>query len=126
MEYNIVPIVMGAHRDDYARVSPPKSFIHVDDFETPRHLAQYLHLLDRNDTLYNEYLDWKGNGEFVNTYFWCRLCAMLHTPLLSRKSDHYRSYSNAAKWWSPNGICLPGAGRWRNKKDITHLVEDSL
>ena len=46
---------MGAHPSDYRRDAPEKSFIHVDDFDSPRELAEYLHLLDQNDDLYNEY-----------------------------------------------------------------------
>lgn len=69
---DIVPVVMGAHPDDYRAVAPPHSYIHVDDFESPRHLADYLKLLDQNDTLYNEYFAWKGTGTFINTKFWCR------------------------------------------------------
>ncbi len=53
--HDILPIVMGARREDYERSAPYKSFIHVDDFESPAQLAEYLHQLDKNDTLYNEY-----------------------------------------------------------------------
>ena len=53
--HNILPIAMGAHPSDYRRDAPEKSFIHVDDFDSPRELADYLHLLDQNDDLYNEY-----------------------------------------------------------------------
>ena len=69
---------MGAHPDDYKKVAPPNSFIHVDEFNSPRQLAEYMHILDNNDDLYNEYFRWKGTGEFINTKFVCRLCAMLH------------------------------------------------
>ena len=69
---------MGARQEDYARSAPYKSFIHVDDFESPAALAQYLHELDSNDDLYNEYFKWKGTGEMVDTKFFCRLCSLLH------------------------------------------------
>ena len=46
---------MGAAPEDYARAAPPHSFIHVDDFESAKDLAEYLHVLDKNDALYNEY-----------------------------------------------------------------------
>lgn len=58
---------MGAKRSEYERNSPKNSFIHVDDFESPKELAKYLHKLDSNDDLYNEYFKWKGTGEFINT-----------------------------------------------------------
>lgn len=58
---------MGAQRSEYEEKSPKNSFIHVDDFESPKHLAEYLLKLDSNDDLYNEYFKWKGTGEFINT-----------------------------------------------------------
>ena len=67
-----MPIVMGAHPSDYEAVAPPQSYIHVDDFESPKDLAQFLLTLDTNDDMYNSYFRWKETGEFVNTKFWCR------------------------------------------------------
>ncbi|OTF80387.1 hypothetical protein BLA29_013929, partial [Euroglyphus maynei] len=58
-DFNIIPIVMGAHPMDYRRQSPPNSFIHVDNFQSPLQLAKYLHYLDKNDDEYNKYFDWK-------------------------------------------------------------------
>jgi hypothetical protein len=53
--HDVLPIVMGARREDYERSAPYKSFIHVEDFESPAKLAEYLHKLDKDDALYNEY-----------------------------------------------------------------------
>ncbi len=69
---------MGASVAEYRKVAPYHSFIHVDEFQTTKDLADYLKLLDSNSTLYNEYFGWKGTGIFLNTRFWCRFCAMLH------------------------------------------------
>ena len=52
---DVLPVVMGARPEDYAAVAPPGSYIHVDDFPSPRHLAEYLHTLDAEDDKYNEY-----------------------------------------------------------------------
>ena len=46
---------MGARPEDYDRVAPHHSYIHVDQFRGPRHLAQYLHMLDKDDDKYNQY-----------------------------------------------------------------------
>ena len=46
---------MGAHPDDYLLSAPHHSFIHVEDFAGPKELAEYLHKLDNDDDLYNEY-----------------------------------------------------------------------
>ena len=50
---------MGARPQDYAVSAPYKSYIHVDDFDGPKELAEYLHKLDQDDQLYNEYFKWK-------------------------------------------------------------------
>lgn len=100
---------MGARPEDYAESAPVNSYIHIDDFESPKHLAQYLHKLDKNDDLYNSYFKWKGTGEFINTHFFCRLCAMLH--------DNYpmKSYRDINGWWRGPGICTTSS--WRKKKE---------
>ncbi len=49
---DIIPIVYGGA--NYSQLAPPHSYINALDF-TPETLAQYLKILDANDTLYNEY-----------------------------------------------------------------------
>ncbi|XP_074660562.1 glycoprotein 3-alpha-L-fucosyltransferase A-like [Tubulanus polymorphus] len=108
---DVLPIVYGAHKDDYERVSPPHSFIHVDDFESPKQLAEYLHILDRNDDLYNSYFRWKGTGRVVTKrFFWCRLCMLAHADDALKT----RYVSNYDRWWRPEGICKLNSGyqRW--------------
>uniref|UniRef100_A0A182T609 Fucosyltransferase n=1 Tax=Anopheles maculatus TaxID=74869 RepID=A0A182T609_9DIPT len=106
---NVLPIVMGARPEDYEASSPQKSYIHVDEFGSPKELAEYLHLLDRNDELYNSYFKWKGTGEFINTYYWCRVCAMLHDEASFRRP---KSYDDINEWWRGPGVCTNGS--WRN------------
>ncbi|KAK9719064.1 Glycosyltransferase family 10 (fucosyltransferase) C-term [Popillia japonica] len=103
---NILPIVMGARPEDYERSAPEGSYIHVDEFASPAELATYLHRLDKDNDLYNSYFRWKGTGEFINTYFWCRLCAMLHAPI---KPKHYDDVND---WWRGPGVCTSRS--WRN------------
>ncbi|XP_023336037.1 glycoprotein 3-alpha-L-fucosyltransferase A [Eurytemora carolleeae] len=71
--HDVLPIAMGARYEDYLRAAPEKSFLHVDQFKDPEALAAYLHQLDKDDDKYNEYFQWKGTGEFVNTKFFCRV-----------------------------------------------------
>ncbi|XP_057381512.1 glycoprotein 3-alpha-L-fucosyltransferase A-like [Daphnia carinata] len=113
----VLPIVMGAPRADYEKHAPEHSFIHVDDFASPKELADYLHQLDSNDTLYNEYFEWRETGQFINTYFFCRLCAMLHEAPHSPA----RSYEDFNEWWRGGTNCIKGSWRdleihRRNKK----------
>ena len=46
---------MGARLEDYAQVSPHKSFLHVDQFDGPKELVEYLLELDKDDEAYNQY-----------------------------------------------------------------------
>eukprot|EP01105_Mastigella_eilhardi_P026715 TRINITY_DN784_c0_g1_i3.p2 TRINITY_DN784_c0_g1~~TRINITY_DN784_c0_g1_i3.p2 ORF type:complete len:123 (-),score=44.48 TRINITY_DN784_c0_g1_i3:25-393(-) len=55
----MVPIVMGAPNiDDYAPT--PHSIIKATDFASPKELANYINMLDQNDALYDQYLDYKN------------------------------------------------------------------
>lgn len=61
-ERNVVPVVFGANREDYESILPPNSFIFAEDFNSTRNLANFLDKLDHNDTLYNEYFQWRRKG----------------------------------------------------------------
>ena len=61
----MVPIVMGAYKEDYEQLLPPNSYINVDDFATIKDLTDYLLYLDRNDTAYATYFAWKTTGRIV-------------------------------------------------------------
>ncbi|XP_076803196.1 4-galactosyl-N-acetylglucosaminide 3-alpha-L-fucosyltransferase FUT6-like [Clavelina lepadiformis] len=54
-----VPVVTGPRRENYEAVAPPHSFIHTDDFDSPKALVDYLNYLDSNDTAYKEYFAWR-------------------------------------------------------------------
>jgi len=79
---DMLPIVMGARPQDYTKVAPPHSYIHVDDFAGPKQLADYLHRLSNNETEYDEYFKWKKTLKIdeyrENGHFWCRLCHLLN------------------------------------------------
>ncbi|KAI0241129.1 Glycoprotein 3-alpha-L-fucosyltransferase A [Lamellibrachia satsuma] len=109
---DVVPVVMGARREDYAIAAPPRSYIHVDDFNSPQHLAKYLHKLDADHRLYNDYFRWKGTGQFIDTKFWCRVCAMLH-------GDHVQWYPDVNSWWYHNATCT--RGRWDDPSKLMAL-----
>lgn len=106
---NILPIVMGARPEDYVQAAPYRSYIHVDEFASAKELAEYLTVLDQNDELYNSYFRWKGTGEFINTFFWCRVCAMLHDEVSVTRGKWYEDVN---EWWRGAGVCSNGS--WRN------------
>ena len=108
---NVLPVVMGARREDYEAMAPPHSFIHVEDFKSARDLAAYLHLLDLDDNLYNKYFQWKNTGYFLNTKFWCRMCAMAHGVDETHAQSHW--FDDVDMWWR-NGTCVED--RWDDPK----------
>ncbi|KAH8242317.1 hypothetical protein KR032_000342 [Drosophila birchii] len=115
----VLPIVMGARPEDYEVSAPRRSYIHVDEFASPKELAEYLRILDQDDELYNSYFKWKGTGEFINTYYWCRVCATLHNEEQLRKP---RWYSDLNDWWRGAGVCTTGS--WRNFKARKDVISD--
>lgn len=93
---SVLPVVMGARREDYRRLAPPGSYIHVEDFAGPKLLAKYLRYLDSNEQAYESYFLWKKVGRFIETKFLCRVCAMLH---LSHKEKRKQVVSELVEWW---------------------------
>jgi glycoprotein 3-alpha-L-fucosyltransferase len=115
---------MGARPQDYADVAPPHSYIHVDDFRSPRDLADYLRVLDANDTLYNEYFRWKSDWVVTSdTNYWCRICGLLHSatdPDFRLSYVHW--YPDYGTWW--NGVCsgywtMQNGARWQTWKNTS-------
>ncbi|KAL5106770.1 Glycoprotein 3-alpha-L-fucosyltransferase A [Taenia crassiceps] len=75
----MVPVVLGAYKEDYESILPPHSYINVDDFNSVTKLVEYLHYLDKNDTAYAEYFAWKEYGDiYVEKRLDCRLCGFMH------------------------------------------------
>merc|ERR1711997_866023 len=92
-----------------------KSYIHVDQFAGPKELGEYLLKLDKDDELYNEYFQWKGTGEFINTKFWCRVCSVLHDKKPEPVSGRESWYADINEWWRGEGTCANEG--WRQKSD---------
>lgn len=111
LQQSLVPIVMGARPEDYKKYAPYRSYIHVDDFESPRELAEYLYELDEDDDAYNRYFQWRGTGEikFQPKNHFCELCAMLHDSKVMSTPKWIADYN---EWWHAPGICTSGS--WRN------------
>ena len=94
----IIPVVLGGA--DYSKLLPPHSVINVMDYSSPRALAEYLHKLDRNDTLYNEYFQWRNHYDSKGNEALCSLCAYLHNGTLLSKVYGYMS-----QWYSADTRC---------------------
>ncbi|XP_066269683.1 alpha-(1,3)-fucosyltransferase 7-like [Branchiostoma lanceolatum] len=98
LKFDAVPIVLGAPRKDYERFAPPNSFIHVDDFKSPRALASYLNYLDQNEDKYMEYFAWKTNPPKNLPDFkshWCEVCK----KLVQVRPTERKVYNDIDRWW---------------------------
>jgi alpha-1,3-fucosyltransferase len=103
LEAGAVPIVYGGA--DYSEYAPPHSYIHVADFISPKHLADYLKLLDANHFLYAKYFEWKKDWIVDRRPLdgWCDLCKKLND-----QDYQHKSYKDIGKWWFDEVPCIPG------------------
>jgi hypothetical protein len=99
-----IPVVYGGA--DYTQFAPLHSYINIADFKSPKELAEYLLLLDKNEALYNKHFDWKKDYEVIRKPLggWCDLCEKLNDPAQQR-----RSYRDLFKWWNEEVPCLSGS-----------------
>ena len=115
--YGAVPVVLGATKSDYEAIAPPHSFTFAEDF-SPRTLVEYLNYLDKNESAYREYLQWRTILPFsidASPLGFCQLCRVVHGINIDnlRNSKYNKSYSriplfgfpenprrvSLVKWW---------------------------
>jgi alpha-1,3-fucosyltransferase len=105
LNYNIIPIVLGGA--NYSKILPEHSYINVEDFKSPKHLAHYMKELDENNHKYLEYFDWKRDTKAVDgrnkTIAYCRLCELLNDRYYS-----FKKHFNFEEFWEPDKMCLRG------------------
>jgi len=99
LKYGVVPVVYGSA--NYSSFISKDAFINVQDFESPKHLADYLNFLDANMTAYERYFDWRFEDQIEDYRPFCDLCEMLHNVSLPAKS-----YSNMRNWWFQKSQCV--------------------
>ena len=114
LDNGIVPIVYGGA--DYTQYAPPHSYINVADFASPKQLADYLKLLDKNDALYLKYFEWRQKYKVVRSpkKGWCDLCAKLHREEPNSPDWAVKNYQDVAAWWVRQQPCYPGSSFLQN------------
>ena len=103
LQRNLVPVVLGGsgYGPDLAI---PGSFINAADFDSVKALADYLKYLDKNDTAYNAYFEWKRKYKVVKYQYWfCGLCKALHDP-----GKPVQIYSKLSVFWGVEETCKIG------------------
>ncbi|XP_047490486.1 alpha-(1,3)-fucosyltransferase 7-like isoform X2 [Penaeus chinensis] len=112
-----VPVVMGGPVESYRKILPPNSFLHIDDFETPKDLAKHIKALSENSTAYNHFHAWRREFRVSNEhayfqspiYHYCRIC-----EALNYNDPKPKVYNRMQDIWKVDGHCVPPAwmDRW--------------
>ena len=84
-----IPIVLGGADYINPKLAIPGSYINVLDFQNVKEFADYIKMLDKNDTAYNEYFKWKSNWETYEhpsgcAEFVCDMCKKLHSTNIEK------------------------------------------
>lgn len=106
LKLNVVPVVFGA--SNYSLFAPPNSIIDASQY-TPEKLAEYLQILDKNDTLYNQYFKWKEEYAIEahdGVPLACDLCEQMHNPNWQMEKKVYEQFDR----WILSG-CRKGYGQ---------------
>ncbi|KAH8245405.1 hypothetical protein KR032_009882 [Drosophila birchii] len=103
---NIVPVVFGGA--DYSRILPPHSYIDANRFETVADLALHMNYVGGDAEEYASYFWWRRHYRLGNSSPFCQLCARLHEPGFSHKSQ---SYNDIQAWWF-NSCHLESRLKW--------------
>ncbi|XP_070847698.1 4-galactosyl-N-acetylglucosaminide 3-alpha-L-fucosyltransferase 9-like [Chaetodon trifascialis] len=97
MSLGTVPVVLGPPRQQYEDHIPGDSFIHVEDFSTPKELAERLTYLDQNNSEYMRYLSWRSRFKVKRSAFGrehaCRTCRYL------QNHKWYQALHDLNKWY---------------------------
>ena len=98
----MIPVVYGA--EDIHKFAPPHSYIDTRDFKSPKHLAEYLIHLDKNDNEYISYFQWKQHfkvtrGDVGLTNVFCQYCRYM------LEDNGPRVVGNFTKWFFEDGKC---------------------
>ncbi|CAK1596184.1 unnamed protein product [Parnassius mnemosyne] len=81
-----IPVIMGPSIEDCEQLLPPNSFLHVDNYATPRDLAEEITRLSNDIPRLLTFHEWRRHFEILNEhgYFgsksrhYCRLCEALN------------------------------------------------
>ena len=100
-----IPVVFATK--DVNKTAPPHSHIDIRDFKSPKHLADYLLYLDKNDTVYMSYFNWRKDYEVKlpdcsGPTVFCHLCRYMHTNNSTKITKDYN------KWYYRKSECVNG------------------
>ena len=74
LDAGLVPVVLGYGDYKNKKLAIPGSYIDVSHFASVKELTQYLLYLDKNDTAYNSYHQWRYKYKLNNHHCMCLFC----------------------------------------------------
>ena len=86
LDTGLVPVVFGYGDYKNERLTVPGSLIDARDFATIKDLADYLLYLDKNDTAYNEYHQWRYKYTLNRHHCMCLFCEAIQNYNLAPKT----------------------------------------
>uniref|UniRef100_A0AC35TN22 Fucosyltransferase n=1 Tax=Rhabditophanes sp. KR3021 TaxID=114890 RepID=A0AC35TN22_9BILA len=128
--YNSVPIV--SVRQIYKN-SPPHSFIAMDDFESPKQLAEYLEWLIGNPKEYLKYFAYRNDGwnaQEIDKYDdnFCSLCRKIVDIKKNKNKVFHKVFYNARRHFLRTTKCFAKGYVWRKwyGKEANSLFETEI
>ncbi|KAM3964387.1 4-galactosyl-N-acetylglucosaminide 3-alpha-L-fucosyltransferase 9 [Aphomia sociella] len=81
-----IPVIMGPSAEDCERLLPPNSYLHIDNFDSPKDLAKEMIKISENNETILAFHQWRNNFKVVNehgyfgskSYHFCRVCEALN------------------------------------------------
>ncbi|CAF0850968.1 unnamed protein product [Adineta ricciae] len=97
----IVPVVLGWARYDH--YMPSTGYIDVRNFSSARELAKYIDYLDKNNTAYLEYFQWRQYALHVKIpKYMCELCLKL---FLDDRDHKQQLLERIGEYWNSKSQC---------------------
>lgn len=105
---NSIPVIMGSRESVLGKLLPPHSYINVENFASPRDLANYLLYVNSSASELQPYFQWKRyfnvlqeHGYFGSESFhFCRAC-----EALNYNSREPKVYKDLEAFWSVKEHC---------------------
>ncbi|XP_037872953.1 alpha-(1,3)-fucosyltransferase 7 [Bombyx mori] len=81
-----IPIIQGPPLEDCKRLLPPNSFLHLDEYRSPKKLANEIRNITSNEDNLLSYHLWRNHFQVINehgyfgtkSYHYCRICEALN------------------------------------------------
>ena len=103
LRLNVIPVVL-THPDNL-RLLPNGSYIDAGSFKSVKSLAEYMHTVGRDGTLYNSFFKWKSRYVSEKLSPQEELCLPCYQPKI-RDRVFEKSSDSWQKWWLRDANCI--------------------